>query len=72
MLQTFLFKECLILFLISLKFHIKLLTKNTRFDKMLEPILLVFAPVAQSAEHNHGKVGVSSSILLGSFSETMT
>ena len=25
-----------------------------------------FAPVAQSAEHNHGKVGVSSSILLGS------
>ena len=26
-----------------------------------------FAPVAQSAEHNHGKVGVSSSILLGSF-----
>ena len=25
------------------------------------------APVAQSAEHNHGKVGVSSSILLGSF-----
>ena len=25
-----------------------------------------FAPVAQSVEHNHGKVGVSSSILLGS------
>ena len=25
------------------------------------------APVAQSAEHNHGKVGVSGSIPLGSF-----
>ena len=29
-------------------------------------IWLESAPVAQLAEHNHGKVGVSSSILLGS------
>ncbi len=29
-------------------------------------LIFVFAPVAQSAEHNHGKVGVSSSNLLGS------
>lgn len=41
------------------------------FDIVLKLINTVFytvyyAPVAQTAEHNHGKVGVSSSILLGS------